>query len=332
MSEARGVTPSPVELLVLGCLSQKQVPGDDVLGHAVRELWLRENSLDEARSAATAALGMLRHRGLVSDRKLTATGSQVLCNACGVSRKPAWNTFRQRYFPAIALGVAPAPVTRRGPDALAQRLARKLGVAEPPTMIALCDSLIARELRMPPGKLTLARIRAHVLAQCVQAEAKGGSGDVRSDMQHTAITHGPPAAEPRPDVRAHGPSSPPLEPLVPIAAVDDRSPDLLAFVRETLTEIGDEGRFGQEKVFVSALWHELAHRGPPARLSLDHFKQWLVAANRNRWLTLARADVVGAMDPTKVRESEIQDRGATFHFVLDPARNPAVQQGRPHVR
>jgi len=99
-----------------------------------------------------------------------------------------------------------------------------------------------------------------------------------------------------------------------------------------LPEIGAEGRYGSEKVFVSALWHRIEDRGRQAELSLEHFKRWLVTANRNHWLTLARADVVGAMDPKQVRESEIQDLGATFHFVLDPARNPAAQQERSHVR
>ena len=37
-------------------------------------------------------------------------------------------------------------------------------------------------------------------------------------------------------------------------------------------------------------------------------------------LALARADLIGAMNPAQVNKSEIRDRGATFHFVLDPNR------------
>ena len=328
MSEARAISPSHTELIVLGCLAQSATPGDDELGKSVRELWLREETPERARTAALTALEHLRQGGLVDDRKqLTETGTRALRTACGVSRKPAWSTFRQRYFPAIALGMTPTPVKKTGPDATVQSLARKLGVSNASTMNGLCDALIVETLQMAPGQLTLARIRAHILALRVHAAAKVAPGGV----SHPDVPQRAPAALPpgnAPAARAEpGPHVVP-----PPLTAPTKAPDLLEFVRETLTEIGDDGRFGDEKVFVSVLWHELAHRGPPADLSLDHFKQWLVTANRNRWLTLARADVVGAMDPKKVRESEIQDRGATFHFVLDPARNPAAQQGRSHVR
>ena len=313
MSEARTVTPSHAELVVLGCLAQRAVPSDDDLGNAVRELWLRHETQDRARATALSALAKLRERGLVDQRKLTKAGTEALRTACGVSQKPAWSTFRQRYFPAIALGVLPGPVKKNAPDAMAQRLARKLGLSEVSTMNGLCDALIGNALQMGPGTVTLARIRAQILALRVHAAAKATSGP----GSHPDVPESPPKPAGEPP---------------PIPAPNAQAPDLLEFVRETLTEIGDDGRFGDEKVFVSVLWHELAHRGPPAELSLDHFKQWLVTANRNHWLTLARADVVGAMDPKKVRESEIQDRGATFHFVLDPARNPAAQQGSSHVR
>ncbi len=53
-------------------------------------------------------------------------------------------------------------------------------------------------------------------------------------------------------------------------------------------------------------------------MSLDGFKRWLVSANSERQLDLARADLVGAMDRRLVAESEIEDLGSTFHFVLDP--------------
>lgn len=73
-------------------------------------------------------------------------------------------------------------------------------------------------------------------------------------------------------------------------------------------------RFG-DKVYVSGIWERV---GPHTGMSGDQFKRWLVKANRDGRLVLARADVVGAMDGKKVSQSEIQDRGATFHFVLDP--------------
>jgi len=93
-------------------------------------------------------------------------------------------------------------------------------------------------------------------------------------------------------------------------------PSLLQTVRDTLPRIGADGRFGPEKVFISALWQRL-DRERAVDLPLDSFKTWLIVANREQQLDLVRADLVGAMDPKLVAESEIEDLGATFHFVVD---------------
>lgn len=97
----------------------------------------------------------------------------------------------------------------------------------------------------------------------------------------------------------------------------------------------DLGRYASgEKVFISALWRA-AQRDPrvqAAHLTLPQFKALLVDANRHRLLNLARADLVGAMDPEEVKTSEISDHGAEFHFVLDPAgwqRNPPRRRRAP---
>lgn len=73
-------------------------------------------------------------------------------------------------------------------------------------------------------------------------------------------------------------------------------------------------RYGPHKVFVSRLWDRI---GGDLRMTLPQFKAWLVALNRTGAADLARADLVGAMNPRDVERSEINDHGATFHFVLD---------------
>lgn len=108
-----------------------------------------------------------------------------------------------------------------------------------------------------------------------------------------------------------GASSPPAGPTVTPADM------LLNLVRETIPRIGADGRFGDEKVFVSAIWQHLEDDGRLADWSLDRFKRWLVKANSDQLLDLARADAQGDMDSRLVEESEIVDRGATFHFVVD---------------
>jgi hypothetical protein len=97
------------------------------------------------------------------------------------------------------------------------------------------------------------------------------------------------------------------------AVAQARSP--MEVVRDAVTKVRGPGRFGDRKVFVSALWDRV---GDELGISLAEFKRWLVAQHQAGALRLARADLVAAMDPELVERSEIRDRIAEFHFVVDP--------------
>jgi len=103
---------------------------------------------------------------------------------------------------------------------------------------------------------------------------------------------------------------------------------LLVAVREAIPMIGSDGRYGKDNVFVSALWRQVARDHRLTELSLDGFKRWLVTANRDQLVALARADLVDDMDARLVEDSEIEDLGATFHFVLDRRDPPTSGQVR----
>lgn len=106
---------------------------------------------------------------------------------------------------------------------------------------------------------------------------------------------------------------------VSTAAPAHRSDEgVLQAVNDAIPQIGPEGRFGPPKVFISEIWNEIQHEPALQGWTLDRFKAWLLTANRDGKLALARADLVGAMNSKQVAASEIRDRGATFHFVLDP--------------
>jgi hypothetical protein len=86
------------------------------------------------------------------------------------------------------------------------------------------------------------------------------------------------------------------------------------------------GRFGDRKVFIAAIRRELRATwyGSLPRAAIDEL---LLRAHRERLLVLARADLVAAMDPDEVRDSEIVTDGARFHFVVvdpDTARNAST--------
>jgi hypothetical protein len=104
------------------------------------------------------------------------------------------------------------------------------------------------------------------------------------------------------------PESPPPEPF-----------DLAAFaatVRALAATSPPEDRFHDNKVFIAALWRASQREPNFPRLSLAEFKQQLVEANSQNLLHLSRADLVQAMDPQLVTDSETEYLNATFHFVL----------------
>lgn len=74
-------------------------------------------------------------------------------------------------------------------------------------------------------------------------------------------------------------------------------------------------RFGDRKVFICTV-AEAMTLGGDFRGSLETFKKRLLEARRAGLLTLARADLVSAMDPELVAWSETPDDIATFHFVV----------------
>jgi hypothetical protein len=101
--------------------------------------------------------------------------------------------------------------------------------------------------------------------------------------------------------------------------------DLATFasqVKAAIPHVPRPGYFGDSKVFVSDLHDAYQHAHGP--IPLDRFKSRLAEANNARHLDLSRADLVEAMDPRRVRESETRHLGATFHFLrVPPGSRPA---------
>lgn len=92
--------------------------------------------------------------------------------------------------------------------------------------------------------------------------------------------------------------------------------DFAATVRRLAADSGPQDRFHDNKVFISALWHASQAEPSFPRLTLAEFKRRLVEANQRNLLHLSRADLVQAMEPRLVAESETSYLNATFHFVL----------------
>jgi len=101
--------------------------------------------------------------------------------------------------------------------------------------------------------------------------------------------------------------------------------DLAAFaatVRALAAKSPPEDRFHDNKVFIAALWRATQREPSFPRLSLAEFKERLLEVNSHSLLHLSRADLVSAMDPQSVADSETEYLNATFHFVLLEEDNP----------
>jgi len=400
--------PSRIELVVLACLSQSKPPSDAELGDAVQQLALPRETPEAARRRALELLAGLERRAWVTGdddapgrgrkrksqpRKLTDSGKRALRTAFQLTRAPTWAQVRDKHLASLVLGVPPGSelASRACTEnaMMAAVLCTRFGVRDAHTPVAVCDALIANALGMSlgasGGRLTLDRIRAHVLLRgidgqardapspdgtgyaarlaawiaCSTVDASGtqrkmsralarrwvcgeanplgvGSADPRmgESATSTPIAAAPPPRPAAPDnharVRPVVSAAEPTRPPPPDGQAAQPAQDLLDVVRETIPRVGAEGRFG-EKVYVSAIWRTIEHDRKAGDLSLDHFKRWLVRANRDGWLVLARADLIGAMDAKQVNESEINDRGATFHFVLDQQNGAAASQRESHA-
>jgi hypothetical protein len=93
--------------------------------------------------------------------------------------------------------------------------------------------------------------------------------------------------------------------------------DLRTFAERVKSAARDcpTGRFGDNKVFIAHVWKAL-HTDPTfATMELTAFKDRLAEANNARLLDLSRADLVQAMDPGDVSQSEVHYLNATFHFL-----------------
>lgn len=311
-----------IELVILARASDRIKPTTSELVRAAASFRTPGTSVLQARRTARDILPRLRDRGWLAEHRprwqLTHHGTEILRRAFAIASVPAWPKLRDQYMPALGLGLAPegrqAKIALATRDSLVASIVGASSDASPRTVAQLCDALLAGSLGLATRSFTLFELRAHVLARHLGLEVKrlprtshafrafaaqAAAGELqirRSAGQAQLLTalslrwlhHKPPAA-----------------------------PTLLHAVRDSLAKVGAAGRFGHEKVFISALWRELVRQRELKSLSLEDFKRWLIDANREQTIDLVRADLVSAMDPRLVTDSEIEDLGATFHFVVD---------------
>jgi hypothetical protein len=181
----------------------------------------------------------------------------------------------------------------------------------PPTLAALCDALVWRELGLdgapqacPPAVRAFA-LRKHIaiahalpipLVRQIASKAVGAPNTDLAKLRDSVVRHWLTAPAP---------------------------PSLLDDLRRVVDAATGDAVFGDRKVFISRAWD--AVRAIPAwsTISLAEFKHQLLALQRQQAIILSRADLVSAMDPALVEASEIRTDGASFHFIVRQPAEPA---------
>ncbi|MGG6239708.1 hypothetical protein ACQ4N7_13865 [Nodosilinea sp. AN01ver1] len=90
-----------------------------------------------------------------------------------------------------------------------------------------------------------------------------------------------------------------------------------AFAELTLNaaKTTQEGRLGDSKVFISRVWATLQQQHPDLTLTLADFKQRLISLNKQRKLTLSRADSPHILHAEDETLSEVSYLNTTFHLI-----------------
>lgn len=259
----------------------------------------------------------------MADLASRGVGPDDLARRLGKHTARTWAQYVERLFPALALGIEPgdtkAHAKLSGRDAWTAAIAgRALGLwtdGPPPSLASVCDAyawhklgLTGRAKRCPP----------EVRAVFLQRELGTDPGPPDRLLRLYAARA---LGAPRPELRALRDglvrswlvASPPASTrAADTAGAEHTFADAVRHVARS----AHDGVFGERKVFIATVWHDLRRRPGYGELTLDELKSRLVEAHRAGELVLARADLVAAMNPELVAASETVADGATFHFVV----------------
>jgi uncharacterized protein (DUF2267 family) len=300
---------------------------DDVGKLLAAELSAAE--FDQLRSELTAA-GLLAH-GKRSTFTLTDAGRERARQFLDVTELPPranWGTVVAKFlFPKAAHLPADAAAKLDSGDKLAAHLLKRkydLPANAGTTVKQVLEALLCKELGHPE-ETTIDGLMSAVLSRLVGADVRLTKPQLAKQLPlfGTGLT-GSTADMIRRALIRDWLSGPAAEPVLVEPALAEPF-DLPAFAA-TVTALAGRSppadRFHDNKVFIAALWRASQREPAFPRLTLDEFKQRLVEANGRQLLHLSRADLVQAMDPRLVADSETSHLNSTFHFVL-------VEGGRP---
>ncbi|WP_226993990.1 hypothetical protein [Myxococcus hansupus] len=256
-----------------------------------------------------------RQLGVETDRlfTLSAVQAHLLGKLLGADTKDPGQAVEQ-------LAARAAGATRADAEALRLSLQRQWALAED------AEVETSEPAHTPAGPVT--KSAAPKATREPEATSRAPSAASKATREPEATSRAPSAASKATrEPEASAPSVPvrttpviTITPTVPDAVSEEPeaeappqfSPESFAEQVLTVARALPTGRFGLNKVFISHVWKALQ----PEWSDREAFDTALLEANRTRRLSLTRADLVSAMDPKDVAESEVRSFGASFHFVV----------------
>jgi hypothetical protein len=311
-------------------LLANQSPGDvpvDRISPALREL----------ESSGLISLIHGKRKNSIPRITLTNSGRQRGLEFLGVTPLPprtTWSKLKKIYLPACAVGLSASSDARikaiasePGFKAVVLKTQFSLPVNELPKLDEALDALAwklmgfddmnqkfdARAIKtalfnreLGNGRATDFKKAATSLLLRRVAARREGTEELRDAVVRRWIDAQEPTA-----------SKPPSDQLASRAVPNAAELDLASFAARVLAAARacPSGRFGENKVFIVHVWRALQNDPALSAIDLASFKCRLAEANHSRFLDLSRADLVQAMNPEDVAQSELHYLNATFHFV-----------------
>ena len=263
---------------------------------------------------------------------LTETGRQQAYQFLGVTSLPSsiqWTTLRDQYLVAKSLGLRSDSSEDRSQIADGQKLRgyvlkreHHLNGRPFPTVKQATDALAWRELGVQTEiAFNEKNVLRYLLGDSLEGSCKSSTDQLRNQLVSQALNCGSQEVREQRWEILRRLASPRTSSFISQPASLE-TPDSIPFV---LSEFARQvnavacsiptGHFGDHKVFVNHIWHQMQQRPICKHMTLETFKQRLTQANTARLLTLTKIDLVGAVNPDDLAESEIQHLQATFHCV-----------------
>jgi len=285
---------------------------------------------------------------------LTDAGRERALSFLGVSALPAnirWPQLRDVFLIAKAMGLSPESVEVRQAVKQPERLRglvvkreHNLPTTDLPTLTQATDALAWRKLGVETDEpFNQKNVTRFLLGQDLKQKTRLGTPQLREQLPAQAL------GLPRGDIRTvrsallrkwaatellNAPSekaarllpssraaAQPKTLTFPEQSTPETEPPLLDLadfarqVRETAESL-ENGRFGDRKVFINHIWNKMKDNPMCRSLDMPQFKRHLAEANNRELLSLARADLVSAMDPHDVQQSETKYLDDVFHFLV----------------